>query len=145
MAKTTYLAVAPDGSQHTRTTDRDYTHAVLVEGPGGWGVLGFCGRLDLAQKKQAERTGAIIVEAIPANSRALGASAPDADEPEVAEKTEPADEPADGASEAEPTEPTEPKRTIGRLVEELLMDETLDYAAIVERVVEVVPEIRTGG
>ena len=30
--------------------------------------------------------------------------------------------------------PTKPKRTIGRLVEELLMDEALDYTAIVDRV-----------
>jgi hypothetical protein len=32
---TTYVATAPDGSEHTRKTDRTYTHAVLVEGKEG--------------------------------------------------------------------------------------------------------------
>lgn len=30
--KTTYVATAPDGSTHTRTSARTYTHAVLVFG-----------------------------------------------------------------------------------------------------------------
>ena len=29
-AKTTYIATDPDGGEHTRTTHRTYTHAVLV-------------------------------------------------------------------------------------------------------------------
>ena len=30
MTKTTYVATAPNGSQHIRKTDRTYTHAVLL-------------------------------------------------------------------------------------------------------------------
>lgn len=30
MAKTKYIAVDPDGGEHNRSTDRTYTHAVLV-------------------------------------------------------------------------------------------------------------------
>lgn len=30
MSKTTYIATAADGTEHTRTTDRVYTHAVLI-------------------------------------------------------------------------------------------------------------------
>ena len=46
---------------------------------------------------------------------------------EVAEKAEPVAPDAENA-------PEKPKGTIGRLVEELLMDEALDYTAIVDRV-----------
>lgn len=49
MAKTVYEATAPDGTVITRTTDRVYTHAVLAKDARGWGYIGFCGRLDLAQ------------------------------------------------------------------------------------------------
>lgn len=59
---TTYVATAPDGSEHTRKTDRTCSHAVLLEGKDGWTVVGFCGRLDLAQKKQGEHLGSIFVE-----------------------------------------------------------------------------------
>jgi hypothetical protein len=62
MTKTTYVAIAPDGSQHARKTDRTYTHAVLVEGKEGWGAVGFCGRPDLAEKKRGEHPGSIVVE-----------------------------------------------------------------------------------
>lgn len=57
MAKTVYEATAPDGTVITRTTDRVYTHAVLAKerkGTRGWGYIGFCGSLELAQK--LERT-----------------------------------------------------------------------------------------
>ena len=30
MTKTVYVAIAPNGTQHTRTTNRTYTHAVLL-------------------------------------------------------------------------------------------------------------------
>jgi len=56
------VATAPDGSQHTRKTDRTYTHAVLLEGEEGWGAVGFCGRPDLAEKKRGEHPGSIVVE-----------------------------------------------------------------------------------
>ena len=37
----------------------------------------------------------------------------------------------------------EPKRTIGSMVQEMLMDETLDYPTIVDRVVAEFPEAKT--
>ena len=52
MTKTTYVATAPDGSEHVRKTERTYTHAVLLEGKEGWEAVGFCGRPDLAEKKR---------------------------------------------------------------------------------------------
>lgn len=60
--KTSYTATAPDGSTHTRTSARVYTHAVLatdinLDGYGKpnpkWIVTGFCGRPDLAEKLRA--------------------------------------------------------------------------------------------
>ena len=99
MTKTTYTATAPDGSQHTRKTDRTYTHAVLLEdnGPDGpvWGIAGFCGRLDLAQKKQTEHPGSIVVDV-----QVLGASTADTHEPEVTEDAEPTEDEAVEAVEA---------------------------------------------
>lgn len=120
MAKTTYIATAPDGSEHRRTTDRTYTHAVLVEGPDGWKAVGFCGRPDLAEKKRADHPGSVVAEAVPMDGRPLGGE----------------------AKRDEPSEASE-KRTVGRLVEELLMDEALDYAAIVDRVLADFPEAKT--
>lgn len=60
MAKKVYKAVASDGTVVTRTTDREYTHAVLVDdrksggGLVGFGAYGFCGRYDLAFKLAAK-------------------------------------------------------------------------------------------
>lgn len=60
--KTTYVATAPDGSTHTRTSARTYTHAVLATDRNDdkdgnpvpkWIVTGFCGRPDLAEKLRA--------------------------------------------------------------------------------------------
>jgi hypothetical protein len=113
MTKTTYVATAPDGTELTRKTDRTYTHAVLSEGKEGWGIAGFCGRLDLAQKKQTEHPGSIVVEV-----QVLGAVPADTHEPEVTEEAENLDHDADGATE----QPPEPKITIGAVVQELLMD-----------------------
>ncbi|MFV8051552.1 MULTISPECIES: hypothetical protein [Mycobacteriaceae] len=68
MAKgTTYVATAPDGSTHTRTSARTYTHAVLVFGrnwyaeehnlPASWGLVSFNSREDLAVKEAAKWFG----------------------------------------------------------------------------------------
>lgn len=60
--KTTYVATAPDGTEHTRKSTRTYTHAVLatdrnLDGYGNpqpqWILTGFCGRPDLAEKLRA--------------------------------------------------------------------------------------------
>ena len=53
MGNKTYIATAPDGTEHSRTTARAYSHAVLIDSDG-WGIYGFCGRIDLAQSKAAE-------------------------------------------------------------------------------------------
>jgi len=130
---TTYVATAPDGSEHTRKTDRTYTHAVLLEGKEGWRVVGFCGRLDLAQKKQGEHPGSIIVEV-----RELGAIKADETKAEAPEDAEQANHEA-----AVATETDTPKLTISRLTEKLLMDENLGYAAIVDQVVAEFPNAKT--
>mgnify|MGYP005848185511 CR=1 FL=1 len=147
MTKTTYAATAPDGSQHTRTSHRSYTHAVLLEdnGPEGpvWTAVGFCGRADLARKKQGEHPGSIVVEC-----DVLGAEPTDDAAPEAAEEETATDErtwtsAADGTPGPEAEQPVEPKPTISALVKRLLMDETLDYASIVEQVVAEFPDART--
>lgn len=145
MTKTTYVATAPDGSQHTRKTNRTYTHSVLVEGKEGWGAVGFCGRPDLAEKKRREHAGSIVVECGVLGDRA-------ADMPEV-EATENAAPDADDAlkheqiveekNAAATVHGPEPKRTIGSLVQELLMDPDLGYEAIVDRVVADFPDAKT--
>jgi len=58
---------------------------------------------------------------------ALDVRLPDTHEPEATEDAEPTDHEADDT-------PEQPKRTIGALVEELLMDEALGYEAIVDLV-----------
>ena len=130
---TTYVATAPDGSEHTRKTDRTYSHAVLLEGKDGWTVVGFCGRLDLAQKKQGEHPGSIFVEV-----RELGATEADETKAVAAEDAERANHEAEEAAET-----GRPKLTISRLTEKLLMDETLGYAAIVDQVVAEFPGAKT--
>ncbi|MDE4175084.1 hypothetical protein PXK01_13045 [Phaeobacter sp. PT47_59] len=133
MTKTTYVATAPDGSEHTRKTDRTYSHAVLLEGKDGWAVVGFCGRLDLAQKKQGEHPGSIFVEV-----RELGATEADETKAEAAEDAEQASHEAEEAAET-----GRPKLTISRLTEKLLMDENLGYAAIVDQIVAEFPGAKT--
>lgn len=148
MAQTTYIATAPDGTELTRKTDRTYTHAVLLEGKEGWGIAGFCGRLDLAQKKSAAHPGSLVVECCP-----LGGVPTDETAPEVTEEVEPTAPDAVDTPESEQTvdqkiatakvHGPEPKRTIGSLVQELLMDGALDYLAIVDRVVAKFPDAKT--
>ena len=144
MTKTTYAATAPDGSEHTRKTERNYSHAVLLEGKEGWEAVGFCGRPDLAEKKRGEHPGSIVVEC-----RVLGDRATDMPEAEV---TEPTETPTakektvdQKIREAKVRVPkgAEPKRTIGSLVQELLMDETLAYTAIVDQVMAEFPDAKT--
>lgn len=57
MSKTRKLyAVAPDGTILTRTTHRDYSHAVLCpDRDGSWAVYAFSGRFDLAYKASRTR------------------------------------------------------------------------------------------
>lgn len=73
--KTTYVAIAPDGSEHTRTSSRTYTHAVLCYGTcwdspePSWGHLAFSGREDLAVREANRWHGrfdrVIVVPVIP--------------------------------------------------------------------------------
>ncbi len=148
MTKTTYVATAPDGSHHTRKTDRTYTHAVLLEGKEGWGAVGFCGRPDLAEKKRGEHPGLIVVEC-----GVLGDCVPDMPEAEATENAEPTAPAADDAPEREQTveekiaaatvQDPEPRRTIGSLGQELLMGPDLGYLTIVDRVVAEFPNAKT--
>lgn len=130
---TTYVATAPDGSEHTRKTDRTYSHAVLLEGKDCWTVVGFCGRLELAQKKQGEHPGSIFVEV-----REFGATEADETKAEATEDAEQANQEAEDAAETD-----KPKLTISRLTEKLLMDENLGYAAIVDKVVAEFSDAKT--
>ena len=148
MTKTTYVATAPDGTELTRKTDRTYTHAVLLEGKEGWGIAGFCGRLDLAHKKQTEHPGSIVVEV-----HVLGAVPADETASEATEDAEPTEDGAVDASGRELSvdekirnaKITGPERmgTIGELVHELLMDVDLTYLEIVALVKEKFPDART--
>lgn len=52
-AKTTYTATA-FGVTATRKSERTYTHAIMTREEGrAAGVWGFCGSMELAQKKAA--------------------------------------------------------------------------------------------
>lgn len=144
MTKTTYVATAPDGSQHTRKTDRTYTHAVMLESAEGWGAVGFCGRPDLAEKKRGEHPGSIVVECGLLGDRV-------ADMRETAD-TEPTAAPAGEEQTVDQKireakvhvlKGAEPRRTIGSLVQELLMDPDLGYVTIVDRVVAEFPDAKT--
>ena len=148
MSKTTLIATAPDGSELTRKTDRTYSHAVLLEGKDGWKAAGFCGRIDLAHKKQIEHPGSVVVEV-----KALGDTQTDKPKAKATEGAEPVIDETVGRPEQEPSvdekirnaKVTGPERkgTIGELVHELLMDETLDYVAIVDRVMAKFPYAKT--
>ena len=148
MTKTTYIATAPDASEVTRKTDRTYSHAVLLEGNDGWKAVGFCGRIDLAHKKQIEHPGSVVVEV-----KALGDAQTDKPKAEAAEDAEPTKDETIEAPEPEPSVDEkirnakvmgpERKGTIGELVHELLMDETLEYVAIVDRVMAKFPDAKT--
>lgn len=137
MTKTTYVATAPDGSQHTRKTDRTYTHAVLLEGKQGWGAVGFCGRADLASKKQNEHPGSIVVECGVLSAKRAEPTARDTDPAPERELT--VDEKIAAATVRGP----EPKQTIGSFVQELLMNPNVGYLAIVDRVVAKFPDAKT--
>lgn len=50
MSKYKYTVVLPDGKEATRTSPRTYTHAIAVKDGRGWGLLGYAGNLDLANK-----------------------------------------------------------------------------------------------
>ena len=52
MAQFNYQAIAQDGSIHTRKSNRVYTHAVVGtwNDGRGYGVMGWSGRRDLAEK-----------------------------------------------------------------------------------------------
>ncbi|CTQ32067.1 hypothetical protein [Jannaschia rubra] len=148
MTRTTYFASAPDGTELTRKTDRKYTHAVLLEGENGWRIAGFCGRLDLAHKKQTEHPGSIVVEA-----QVLGVVSADETASEATEDAEPTGHEAVGASEREQSvddkirnaKITGPERlgTIGELVHELLMDVDNTYVEIVAEVKRRFPAAKT--
>ncbi len=133
MTKTTYIATAPGGAEVTRKTDRTYSHAVLLEGKEGWKAAGFCGRIDLAHKKQNEHPGSIVV-----GVRELGATEAAETNVKPTEDAEQANQKAEDAAET-----VAPKLTISRLTEKLLMDENLGYAAIVDQVVAEFPEAKT--
>lgn len=133
MTDTTYVAVAPDGTELTRKTHRVYTHAVLTEGSDGWSAAGFCGRLDLAEKKAASLEGGVVVEAAvraPPDPLAMD------EEKSVDQKIR----------EAKVTVPegAMPKQTIGGLVRELLVDDAApSYDLIVEAVLRKFPDAKT--
>jgi len=50
MSKYKYTVALPDGKEATRTSPRTYTHAIAVKGARGWGLTGYAGNLDLANK-----------------------------------------------------------------------------------------------
>ncbi len=144
MTKTTYVATAPDGSEHTRKTERTYTHAVLFEGKKGWGAVGFCGRPDLAEKKRGEHPGLIVVECGILGDRA--ADIPEAEVTEPTAKTQGEEKTVDQKireAKVYVPEGAKPRRTIGSMIHELLMDEALAYAAIVDRIMDEFPDAKT--
>lgn len=133
MTDTTYVAVAPDGTKFKRTSHRIYTHAVLTEGANGWQTIGFCGRLDLAEKKAASLVGGVVVEA-------AVCALPD---PLAMDEEKSVDEKIREAKVTVP-EGAKPKQTIGRLVRELLIDDDApSYDLIVEAVLREFPDAKT--
>jgi hypothetical protein len=50
MSKYKYTVVLPDGKEATRTSPRTYSHAIAVKDDRGWGLIGYAGNLDLANK-----------------------------------------------------------------------------------------------
>lgn len=49
--KATYEITLPDGGTRTRNSARAY--AVVAQGEHGWGLVAFCGSLELAEKRIA--------------------------------------------------------------------------------------------
>lgn len=88
---------------------------------------------DLAERcgtdvlKSWKRAKPELIDRIEALDGRLDVRQADTHEPEATEDAEPTDHEADDT-------PEQPKRTIGALVEELLMDEALGYEAIVDLV-----------
>jgi len=134
MTKTTYVAIAPDGSQLTRSTDRAYTHAILVQTGETWNAEAFCDRKDLAEKKLGEHPGSIIVEVTdeskmehdPLAEELLGDDAPQADTTDVAEEAE-----------------KRPRLTVQSIVEEMVAVSENSYEQIVEEVKRRIPGANT--
>lgn len=54
VTKTTYEITLPDGSTRRRNSARTYTHAVVSQDERGWYLVGFCGSLQLAEKRAAD-------------------------------------------------------------------------------------------
>ena len=142
MTKTTYVATAPDGSQHTRkTTAATPTPSCpRTTGPRGWTAVGFCGRADLAQKKQGEHPGSIVVEC-----DVLGDRAPDMlrRRPPKTRRAPTTSRTARPNPRPKRTVVRSPRPTISALVKRLLMDETLDYQEIVDQVLAEFPAAKT--
>lgn len=44
----------------TRSTERIYTHLVIVKYPTGWEAAHWCGRLDLAMKQAGKYTTGLV-------------------------------------------------------------------------------------
>lgn len=51
---TTYEVALPDGGTIARRSARHYTHAVVARGERGWGLVGYCGSLELAERRLAD-------------------------------------------------------------------------------------------
>lgn len=138
MPKTTYYAEAPDGSIHTRKSDRTYTHGVLVLSDGTWGLANCCARLDLAQKKTADHQSADEVAVVP-----LTTEAPSDQPAEIVDTSgqidtfEPAEADSDEPESAE--EPSEKPKTMGQRILEVAMDPTLSNKDIAAMMAEEFP------
>jgi hypothetical protein len=78
MSKYKYTVVLPDGKEKTRTSPRTYTHAIAVKDARGWGLTGYAGNLDLANKaygrasNRAHPAGWTEVRMIPVQVREIG-------------------------------------------------------------------------
>jgi hypothetical protein len=56
--KAVFKAIAPDGSEHFRSSARDYTHSLVVSGDGeGWSPWSFNGSAALAEKTGQQYLG----------------------------------------------------------------------------------------
>ena len=71
-ASRTYVAVAPDGTEHTRTTKTRFYEFAILTGPRegdadrGWGVIGFSATLQNANKTGNQwRKYGHLIEVVP--------------------------------------------------------------------------------